>query len=142
VERELGVEFKELDDLLRESDVVSLHAPLTPETTGMINDRALGLMKPTAILVNTARGPLVDADALARAIREKRIRGAGIDVLDPEPPNKDNPLLGLEEVVFSPHMAGVTAASLLRILQAALENIRRVVRGEEPLDVVKPGAAH
>lgn len=142
VERDLGVEFAELDDLLRESDIVSLHAPLTPETSGMIDERALALMKPTAILVNTARGPLVDAEALARALREKRIRGAGIDVLDPEPPKTDNPLLGLDEVVFSPHMAGVTAESLLRILQAALENIRRVVRGEQPLDVVTAGTAH
>lgn len=141
-ERDLGVEYRDLDALLGEADVVSLHTPLTPETTGLIGERALSLMKPSAVLVNTARGPLVDAGALARALRERRIRAAAIDVFDPEPPARDNPLLGLEEVVLSPHMAGVTAESIMRILAAALENCRRAARGEEPHDLVTPGAAH
>jgi phosphoglycerate dehydrogenase-like enzyme len=142
VERELGVEFRPLEALLAEADVVSLHAPLTPETRGLINDRTLGLMKPTAVLVNTARGPLVDAQALARALRERRIRAAAIDVFDPEPPPPDHPLAGLEGVVLSPHMAGVTAESIMRIMAAALENCRRVARGEPPLDVVTEGSPH
>jgi len=135
-ERDLGVEYRELDALLAESDVVSLHAPLTPSTRHMIDARALGMMKPAAVLVNTARGALVDAHALADAIREKRIRAAAVDVFDPEPPGADHPLMGLEDVVLSPHMAGVTAESIMRILAAALENCRRVARGEDPLDVV------
>lgn len=139
VELDLGVTFTELDALLAESDVVSVHAPLTPATAGIIGERALSLMKPSAVLVNTSRGPLVDADALAKAVRDRRIRAAAIDVFDPEPPRPDNPLLGLESVVLSPHMAGVTAESLMRILAAALENCRRVARGEAPVDVVTDG---
>lgn len=141
-EREIGVEYRELDALLAEADIVSLHAPLTPETRGVINDKTLALMKATAVLVNTARGPLVDAHALARALREGIIRAAAIDVFDPEPPAKDNPLLGLENAVLSPHMAGVTAESLMRIIFAALQNVKRVADGQDPLDVVAEGAAH
>ena len=141
-EREIGVEFFELDGLLGEADIVSLHAPLTPETRGLINDRTLGLMKPTAVLVNTARGPLVDVDALARALRDGRIRAAGIDVFDPEPPPAGLPLYELENVVLQPHMAGVTGESILRIIAAALENCRRVGRGEDPLDVLTEGSSH
>ena len=138
----LGVEFRELDSLLGEADIVSLHAPLTPETRGLINERTLALMKPNAILVNTARGPLVDAGALAAALRTGTIRAAAIDVFDPEPPGPDNPLLGLDNVVLSPHMAGVTGESILRILAAALQNCLRVARGEPPLDVVTEGSSH
>jgi len=141
-EREAGVEFRELDALLAESDVVSLHAPLTPETRGLINERTLGLMKPNAVLVNTSRGPLVDAAALAKALRDGKIRAAAIDVFDPEPPPADLPLYELDNVVLSPHMAGVTGESILRIIAAALENCRRVARGEAPLDVVTEGSSH
>ena len=141
-EHEVGVEFFELDALLAEADIVSLHAPLTPETRGLINDRTLGSMKATAVLVNTARGPLVDADALAKALRDGVIRAAAIDVFDPEPPRSDLPLKDLENVVLQPHLAGVTGESILRILAAALENCRRVGRGEDPLDVLTEGSSH
>lgn len=141
-EDSIGVEFRELDALLGEADIVSLHAPLTPETRGLINERTVGLMKPNAVLVNTARGPLVDANALAAALRAGTIRAAAIDVFDPEPPGPDNPLLGLDNVVLSPHMAGVTGESILRILAAALQNCLRVARGEPPLDVVTEGSSH
>jgi phosphoglycerate dehydrogenase-like enzyme len=141
-EREIGVEYRELDALLGEADIVSLHAPLTPETRGLMNDRTLGLMKPAAVLVNTARGPLVDASALARAVRDGKIRAAAIDVFDPEPPPAGLPLYELDSVVLQPHMAGVTAESVLRIIVAALENCRRVARGEDPLDVVTEGSSH
>ena len=141
-EREAGVEFVEFETLLRDADIVSLHAPLTSETRGLMNARTLGLMKNTAVLVNTARGPLVVAADLATALKDGVIRAAAIDVFDPEPPPKDLPLYELDNVVLSPHMAGVTGESILRILAAALENIRRVARGEAPLDVVTEGSSH
>lgn len=141
-ERELGVEYRDLEALLAEADIVSLHMPLTPQTERMINERTIGLMKPLAVLVNTARGGLVDVEALARALREKRIRAAAMDVFDAEPPPADLPLRDLDNVVLSPHMGGVTAESLMRILAAAFENCRRVARGEEPLDVVTESTAH
>ncbi len=136
-ERELGLEFRELDDLLKASDVVSLHAPLTKSTRGIIGERTLALMKPTAVLVNTARGALVDVEALAKALRARRIRAAALDVFETEPPPEDSPLTGLDNLVLSPHMAGVTNESVMRILSAAIENVRRAARGEDPLDVVE-----
>ncbi|MGH2828976.1 MAG: 2-hydroxyacid dehydrogenase [Actinomycetota bacterium] len=142
VKAETDLEFMQLDDLLAAADVVSLHAPLTPATRFLINERTLSLMKPTAVLVNTARGPLVDAHALADALREGRLRAAAIDVFDAEPPGPDHPLLGLDNVVLSPHMAGVTADSILRILAAAFENVRRLYRGEPLHDVLPAGAEH
>ncbi len=135
-EQHLGVEFRALDALLAESDIVSLHLPLTPQTRGLVGARALALMKPQALLVNTARGPLVDAAALATALREGRIGGAAIDVFDSEPPLPDNPLRTAPNCVFSPHMAGVTAESVMRILAAAVENCQRVARSESPRDVL------
>ena len=141
-EHAAGVEYRELDALLGEADIVSLHAPLTRGTRGLINEKSLALMKPNAVLVNTARGPLVDAAALAAALQAGTIRAAAIDVFDPEPPAADNPLIGLENVVLQPHMAGVTGESILRIIAAAMENCRRVARGEEPLDVVTEGSSH
>jgi phosphoglycerate dehydrogenase-like enzyme len=141
-EAAIGVEYRELDTLLAEADVVSLHAPLTPSTHHLIGARALALMKPTAVLVNTARGALVDAHALAEALRSGKLRAAAFDVFEPEPPDADNPLLGLDNVVLSPHMAGVTAESVIRILVAAIDNIKRVAAGEDPRDVVEADAAH
>jgi phosphoglycerate dehydrogenase-like enzyme len=135
-EEQLGLEFRELEALLSESDVVSLHVPLTPQTRGMIDARALSLMKPHAVLVNTARGPLIDAAALAAALREGRIGGAAIDVFDPEPPLPDNPLCKAPNGVLSPHMAGVTVESVMRIIAAALGNCKRVARGEAPQDAL------
>ncbi len=132
-----GAEYLRFEELLAAADVVSLHAPLTAQTRGMIDRRALERMKPSAVLVNTARGALVDAEALAQALREGRIGGAAIDVFDAEPPPPDHPLRGAPNCILSAHMAGVTAESVLRILQAALENCRRVARGEMPQDVVE-----
>ena len=135
-------EFLELEQLLGVSDVVSLHAPLTESTRHLINERTIARMKNGAVLVNTSRGPLVDADALAKALASGRLRAAAIDVFDPEPPPADSPLLQLDNVVLSPHMAGVTQESVLRIVAAALENIQRAARGEEPHDLVAPDAEH
>ncbi|MFQ5665557.1 MAG: NAD(P)-dependent oxidoreductase [Candidatus Binatia bacterium] len=134
-EAQLDVEFRDLDALLCESDIVSLHLPLTPQTRGLIGERKLSLMKRQAVLVNTARGALVDAAALAAALRAGRIGAAAIDVFDPEPPPADNPLRQAPNCVLSPHMAGVTAESVMRIVAAALDNCKRVARGEPPHDV-------
>lgn len=142
VERELGVEYLDLDVLLAEAHFVSLHVPSMPQTRGMIGARELDLMRHEAILINTCRGDVVDHDALVAALRAKRIRGAALDVFEPEPPPPDDPLLALDDVLLSPHMAGVTAESLLRILQAACDNCVRLARGEEPHDVVGEGGAH
>jgi phosphoglycerate dehydrogenase-like enzyme len=130
-----------LDALLSESDIVSLHVPLTPQTRGLIGTRTLALMKPTAVLVNTARGPVVDAAALASALREGRLRAAAIDVFDAEPPRADDPLRQAPNCVFSPHVGGATGESVMRILAAALENCTRVGRGEPPHDVISADEA-
>src|SRR5207253_5966126 len=92
-----------LDELLSRADVVSVHCPLTPDTRHLIGERALRLMKPTAVLLNTARGPVVDEAALTRALAEGRVAGAGLDVLEQEPPDAANPLLRLDNVVLTPH---------------------------------------
>jgi len=101
--RELGVELVDLDTLLRESDVVAVNCPLDEHTRHLVGERELSLMKPTAYLVNTARGPIVDQVALTRALQEGRIAGAGLDVLEKEPPRPGDPILQLDNVVFAPH---------------------------------------
>ncbi|MBW7944938.1 MAG: hydroxyacid dehydrogenase [Sphingomonadaceae bacterium] len=125
-----------LADLLAESDVVSLHAPLTEETQGMIGRAAIAAMKPGAILVNTARGELVDEAALAEALRSGRLRGAGLDVFAAEPAGADNPLFALPQVVVSPHIAWLTPETLGRCLVIAKENVRRLAAGEPLLNRV------
>jgi phosphoglycerate dehydrogenase-like enzyme len=142
VEQELGVEYRDFDALLAEADFVTLHVPVTAKTKALIGKREIDLMKQEAILINTSRGPVVDHDALVEALKSNRIRAAAIDVYDPEPPPPDDPLLSLPNVTLSPHMAGVTAESLLRILQAAMANCNRVARGEAPLDVVEGEDGH
>lgn len=126
-------EFRSLPALLAESDVVSLHLPLTPETTGLIDDAAIASMKPGAILVNTARGGLVDEAALATALRSGRLGAAGLDVYEREPPGVENPLLALDNVVLSPHLAWLTRETWERSLSVAVENCRRLSVGEELL---------
>ena len=138
VEEEYGVEYAPLPKLLRSSDIVSIHVPLTPETRGMIGERELRLMKPTAILINPARGEIVDEEALARALREGWIMGAAVDVYSREPPGPDHPLLNLGEanVILTPHIAGATTDARSRIIQVTIENIVRVLKGEKPINVV------
>jgi phosphoglycerate dehydrogenase-like enzyme len=135
--QDLGVEsfagLDGLDDLLRTSDFVSLHVPLTSDTTQLIDERRLRLMKPSARLVNVARGRIVDEEALVRVLREGAIAGAGIDVFGQEPLRPDNPLLHLDSVVTTPHTAGVTRGTSRRRSRACIENALRVLRGEEPL---------
>jgi phosphoglycerate dehydrogenase-like enzyme len=135
-----GVRYVELDELLRQSDFVSLHAPLLPATRGLIGERELNLMKPGAYLVNTARGPLIQEQALHRALKERRIAGAGIDVFEQEPP-VGSPLLdpSLDNIILAPHMAGVTRQSSERSARMACESVAHILGGDAPLhQVVNP----
>ena len=138
--RELGVAYVPLDDLLRKSDFVTLHVVLTPETSKMIGARELGLMKPEAILVNAARGPVVDTDALVAALRDGTIGGAALDVTDPEPLPADHPLIALPNALVVPHMASATVATRDRMAELAAHNLLAVLRGEHPPGIVNPEA--
>jgi glycerate dehydrogenase len=118
-----------LDDLFRLSDVVSLHCPLTPTTEGLVSDYRLSLMKPTAFLINTSRGPLVDEAALARALNEGRIAGAGLDVLSSEPPPPDHPLFHARNCHITPHIGWATTQARSRLLAGVLSNLRAYLTG-------------
>ena len=135
-ETKLGVSYRALDDLLRESDIVTLHAPADATTHHLITDRTLELMKGDAILINCARGELVDEAALYRALEARRIAAAGLDTYDPEPPKADNPLFTLPNVVLTPHAAGPTWESWPKRFGYSYANVERVARGEAPLWVV------
>lgn len=131
-----GVEkASDLAHLLRESDVVSLHCPLTPSTEHLINDTTLALMKPTVILINTGRGPLVDEQALARALNAGRLRGAGLDVLSCEPPAIDNPLLYARNCYTTPHLGWATYEARSRLMDIAVANVANFLAGT-PTNVV------
>jgi phosphoglycerate dehydrogenase-like enzyme len=132
--------FRDLPDLLRTSDVVSLHCPLTADTKRLLNRDMIQLMKRGAILINTARGGLVDETALFEAISSGQLAGAGLDVLEIEPPLPTNPLLRLDEVVISPHIGTGTIDSLRLKAEGYSRNIRRILAGEEPLGLVTPPA--
>lgn len=119
----------DLDTLFRESDVVSLHCPLTDQNRGLVNAARLNLMKPTAFLINTSRGPLVDEPALAEALNTGRIAGAGLDVLCVEPPPADNPLLTAKHCFITPHIAWATRAARQRLLETAVANVRAFLDG-------------
>ncbi|MCS7125590.1 MAG: D-glycerate dehydrogenase [Aigarchaeota archaeon] len=132
LERELEIEFREIDDLLRESDFISIHVPLTNETRHLIGERELRLMKPTAILVNTSRGPVVDEKALVKALREGWIAGAGLDVFEEEPLPPTSPLIEMPNTVLTPHIGSATYDTRNRMAQYAAEGIIKVLKGEEP----------
>jgi glyoxylate reductase len=131
LERELDATFLELDELFAVSDVVSLHCPLTPETLHLVDERRLRLMRPTAFLVNTTRGPVVDEDALVRALREGVIAGAGLDVFEREPVVHPG-LLELENAVLQPHLGSSTAETRTAMAELAARNVVAVLRGEAP----------
>lgn len=135
-ELNLGVVYTELDDLLVQSDIVSLHVPLLPETRNMIAQRELEMMKPTAILINAARGGLIDENALVDALKTGQIAGAGLDVFEQEPPPKDHPLLFMDQVVAVPHIAAGTRDAYATKMKAAFANMQRVARGEDPINQV------
>jgi phosphoglycerate dehydrogenase-like enzyme len=136
----LGVEIlggpDKLDELLSRADIVSIHVPLTPATRHMIGTAAFRKMKPGAILINVARGQIVDQDALVDALRSQQIAGAGLDVFAEEPLSLDDPLLEMDNVVLTPHVAGATYETALRRGAAAAQNVQRVARGDQPLFVV------
>lgn len=136
-ETRLGVAFLPLEELLRTSDVVTLHVPLIPATRGLLGRRELALMKPTAILVNSCRGAVVDEEALYQALKEGQIRGAGIDVFAKEPPGANHPLFSLDNVVLTPHYGGGTEDAEIEGVRHAYANIVRVSRGEalDPADL-------
>ncbi|MEM4501126.1 MAG: NAD(P)-dependent oxidoreductase, partial [Thermofilaceae archaeon] len=138
VEEELGVEYAPLERLLRESDYVSIHVPLTPETRGLIGERELRLMKRTAILVNTSRGPVIDQRALFRALKEGWIAGAGLDVFEKEPIDPDDPLLKLENVVLTPHIGSASHETRSKMAELAATGIIKVLRGEKPENLFNP----
>ncbi len=132
----LGVRFRLLNEVLRASDIVSLHVPLTPDSRRMIGAAEIALMKPAAYLINTCRGPVVDEAALAAALAKGTIAGAGLNVFDQEPPPADNPLFRLPNVVLTPHFAGPTWDNQQARFRNAFDNCQRVARGEKPLWVI------
>ena len=131
--RDAEADWRELPDLLREADIVSLHLPLTPDTEHMIDGRAIKSMKPGAVLVNTARGGLVDETALIQGLKSRHLRAAGLDVVTVEPAAAGNPLFALDNVVVMPHIAWLTPETLNRSLSVAFENCRRLRDAEDLL---------
>ena len=129
------VEFVQMNDLFRRADVISLHCPLTPETNQFINAGRLALMKPSAFLINTGRGPLIDEAALAQALNDDRLAGAALDVLSTEPPAADNPLLAARNCVITPHNAWASRSARSRLLHITVENLRAFLAGK-PQNVV------
>ena len=125
-----------LDDLLRTADIMTLHVPLTRQTKGLISDREFNLMKPTAVLINACRGPVVDEAALIRALQARKIMAAGLDVLEEEPTPANNPLLDMDNVLITPHLAAFAQESYEKSHAFAVQNTARVARGEEPESVV------
>ena len=138
VERELGIESMALDELLRISDFVSLHAPLSEETRGMIGERELGLMKRSVYLVNTARGGLVDQEALVRALEDDEIAGAGLDVFEVEPLPARDRLTKLDNVVLTPHIGSASLITRSRMASMAVDNCLAALEGRKPSNCVNP----
>ena len=141
VEAALQAEYKTLDELLAESDVISMHVPLTEKTRDLIGRREFGRLRPGALFINTARGEVVDQAALAEALESGRLGGAALDTLSPEPPPPDHPLLNLspaarDRLLLTPHVAGLTVGAARRMLLNALENMARVARGDAPHNIV------
>jgi phosphoglycerate dehydrogenase-like enzyme len=135
-EEKLGVQYVSLDTLLATADVVSLHVPLNESTRHLIDAQALNRMKPTAIVINTCRGEVIDEQALIAALQQRRILGAGLDTQAKEPPDPSNPLLALSNVTLTPHSAGPTVDSYHKRFKNGYANIERVARGQAPLWVI------
>lgn len=127
--------WADITEILQTSDVVTLHCPLTPETKGLIDARALRSMKKTSFLLNTSRGPIIDDRALADALNEEVIAGAGIDVLSVEPPQEDNPLMKAKNCIITPHIAWATKEARSRLMDMAGKNLEAFVKGS-PVNVV------
>ncbi|MBC7319116.1 hydroxyacid dehydrogenase [bacterium] len=134
--KEVDGELVDLETLLRESDFVTIHAPLNDETRGLIGERELRMMKSSAFIINMARGPIWDENAVARALSEGWIRGAGTDVFEEEPPDKDNPLLKLNNIILSPHMAALTKECVIRMAVGSAQGVIDVLTGKKPKSIV------
>ncbi len=138
LERDLGIEFASLEDVLRRADFVSVHTPLTSQTRHLISAPQLRLMKKTAILVNTARGPIVDPDALYQALASGGIAGAGLDVFEVEPIPADHPLLTLDNIIVAPHIASASVETRTKMALMAAENLLTALAGRRPPNLVNP----
>jgi len=136
LEKKLGVEYRELDDLLKESDFVSLHTALTKETTHLINSEKLAIMKPTACLINTSRGPVIDEVALIEALKAKKIAGAALDVFEKEPELMPG-LTDLENVILTPHIASATKETRDKMAEMAANNVISALEGQTPENLVE-----
>jgi len=130
--RKIGVNLTDLETLLKSSDFITIHVPLTSETRHMIGEKELNKIKKEAFLINVARGGVVDEMALYKALKEKRIAGAALDVMEMEPPDLNNPLLSLDNVIITPHIAGSTKESIIEMAKTAAEDIVRVLNGQPP----------
>jgi D-3-phosphoglycerate dehydrogenase len=136
LEKELGMSFVPLHSLLKVSDMISLHVPLTSDTRGLIGQREISLMKKGTYIVNTARGGIVDSDALAEGLRSGQIAGAAVDVFDTEPPDFSSPLFNVERIIMTPHIGAYTIEAIRRMDCIAAENIVKVLHAETPEYVV------
>ena len=134
--RELGVKLVELDEVFRISDFISVHCPLSPKTRHLVDARRLALMKPTAFIINTARGPIIDQVALTAALKECRIAGAGLDVFDVEPIAADDPLLKLDNVILAPHALALTDQCFANIGASCAASVLSVLQGKTPHNLV------
>ncbi|MDR2056425.1 MAG: 2-hydroxyacid dehydrogenase [Desulfovibrio sp.] len=135
-EKELGCSYRPLEGLLKEADIVTLHVPWLEATRNMFSRERLAMMKYGAILINTARGPVVDEKSLIEALKEGRIGGAGLDVFDPEPFTPDSEILKFDNVITTPHVGAATLDNYRRVFTFCAENIQRVERGEKPENIV------
>ena len=124
--------YTEIEEVFERADYISLHIPLTPETKNLVGDKLLSLMKPTAYIINTARGGIIDEHALARKLKDEEIAGAALDVLESEPPSMDNPLLGLKNVILTPHTAALTKECSVRVAYEAALGIADYLKGNTP----------
>jgi D-3-phosphoglycerate dehydrogenase len=140
--RQLGIELVDLETVFRQGDFVSINCPLTPDTRHLVNAARLALMKPTAFLINTARGPIVDQAALTRVLQDRRIAGAGLDVQEVEPPDPDDPLLRLDNVILAPHALCWTDQCFAGIGASAVRSVLDVAAGHLPRGLVNAGVAH
>jgi lactate dehydrogenase-like 2-hydroxyacid dehydrogenase len=138
LEDELGIKYYSFRVLLKKSDFVSIHVPLTDATYHMIGERELSSMKKTAFLINTARGPIVAEEVLYHALKNKLIAGAGIDVFEKEPIDKDNPILKLDNIVITPHIASASIDTRTNMAVLAATNLIDVLEGRVPTNLVNP----
>lgn len=141
VEEELGIKFISFENICKNCDIISLHVPLLPSTENLINQDSINLMKKNAIIINTARGPIINQDDLAQALIEGRIDGAGIDTLSPQPPNEEHPLINLPEeaanrIILTTHIAGITTQAFTNMQVIGWNNMLKILNGEKPDNIV------